>query len=398
VAATASKYCPFLRLAGKEEIATKSVENAMKKPMSEEIIRPKDFYDLFARLKMPVAEQDWWLLRWSIIAAFTLLAVVCLYIALIFDRITLFQLLLSAVSVPLWIGAYFFFPFAITAVFNRLWHIGVIGDYRGDASHEITYQELVRKLARQIHAPWLLIVGAAIFIGFWINRWSTYSTTEGLSMAFLRENFRWLYLVVFSLTTLYALMAFIAFLCVVRLLFVAIAINRLFGSFTIHVFPLYPDGSGGLGILHQLLWMSNIMLLAGLCFTVSLTSQATDSIFFSVLLFGYLILFPATLTIWLVLPHKAMIQTRNAHLQVIVDEYNKTLQESENTLTQPASTLSANTDRLVTLLKHYDQVKSSFPTWPVEISFTRRLGVTLVLPLLTSLIPAIINLITKIIK
>jgi hypothetical protein len=217
-------------------------------------------------------------------------------------------------------------------------------------------------------------------------------------MAFLRENFRWLYLVAFCLTTLYALMAYIAFLCVVRLLFVAIVINRLFSSFTIHVFPLYPDGSGGLGVLHQLLWMSNIMLLAGLCFTVSLTSRATDSFFFSVLLFGYLILFPATLTIWLVLPHKAMIQTRNAHLQVIVDEYNKTLQESENTLTQPTSTLSADTDRLVTLIKHYDQVKSSFPIWPVEISFTRRLGATLVLPLLTSLIPAIINLITKIIK
>jgi hypothetical protein len=50
----------------------------------------------------------------------------------------------------------------------------------------------------------------------------------------------------------------------------------------------------------------------------------------------------------------------------------------------------------VTLQKHYDEVKRSFPTWPVEISFAGRLGLTLFLPLLTTLIPAVINLLIKI--
>ena len=42
---------------------------------SGEIIRPRDFYDLFAMLKIPTVEHDWWVIRWGMIVGFTLLAV-----------------------------------------------------------------------------------------------------------------------------------------------------------------------------------------------------------------------------------------------------------------------------------------------------------------------------------
>ena len=64
----------------------------------------------------------------------------------------------------------------------------------------------------------------------------------------------------------------------------------------------------------------------------------------------------------------------------------------------PTTAIAEGTERLVTIQKRYEQVRANFPTWPVQIAMTRRLGATLVLPLLTSFIPAIINFVTKIIK
>jgi hypothetical protein len=96
----------------------------------------------------------------------------------------------------------------------------------------------------------------------------------------------------------------VAFLCLVWLVLVAIALNRVFSSFTINVHPLHPDGSGGLGALHQLLWLSTAVVVAGVCFIVALSSRGINHVFFSVLLFGLLIVFPAMLTMWLALPHR----------------------------------------------------------------------------------------------
>jgi hypothetical protein len=117
-----------------------------------------------------------------------------------------------------------------------------------------------------------------------------------------------------------------------------------------------------------------------------------------VLLFWLLILFPAMLAVWLVLPHREMLRARSVHLQATVDEYYKTLQETEASMAEPTAAIAQGTERLVTPQKHYDQVQKSFPTWPVEISFAGKLGLTLLLPLLTSSIPALINLLAKIAK
>ena len=140
------------------------------------------------------------------------------------------------------------------------------------------------------------------------------------------------------------------------------------------------------------------MLIAGLCFVLSLRLQGFDSIYFMVLLFVLLILFPAILTVWLALPHREMKRARDVQLQPIVDEYSKTLQETGSSITEPTVAIAEGTERLVALRKRYDQVHGSFPIWPVEISFASKLGLTLLLPLLTSLVPAVIDLLTKIVK
>ena len=64
-------------------------------------------------------------------------------------------------------------------------------------------------------------------------------------------------------------------------------------------------------------------------------------------------------------------------------------------MTEPTAAIAERTERLVALRKCYDQVRGSFPTWPVEISFAGKLVFVLFLPLLTSLVPAVISLVTK---
>jgi hypothetical protein len=360
----------------------------MKREPSGEIIHPKDFYHVLAKFKVPIGKQDWWLIRWGMIASISLLSVLCFYVAMVSRIINLHQLLLASFAVPLWMGVYFFFPITIATVFNQLWNAGAIGNYRGDSSKSMTYQDFVTKRFLLIHSPWLNITSFLILVLVWCFQWRVHGAPP-------IWDFPWIQLVI---SCLYTFIAYVAFLSVMRFMLVAVSINRLFLSFTINVFPLHPDGSAGLGALHHLLWISTIMLIAGLCFITSLGSRAHDSVFFIVILSGYLIVFPAIMTVWLALPHRKMIQARNVHLETIIDEYNKTLQGTSASITEPTAAIAEGTERLETLQKRYEQVKGSFPAWPVQISFASRLGLTLLLPLLTSFVPAVINLLTKIIK
>jgi hypothetical protein len=367
----------------------------MKRELPGEIIHPKDFSEVLAKFNIPIGRQAWWLIRWGMIIGISLLSVVCFYVALVSGEITLFQLLLGSLAVPLWMGVYVFFPVTIASVFNRLWNAGAIGPYCGDSSPPMTYQEVVSKDFRRIHSPWLQITAFLILVLFWYYQWDTLLKAWGVHSLLLLWDLNWIRLVILGL---YTLIAYVAALCIVRLVLMAISLNRIFNSFTINVYPLHPDGSGGLVALRQLLWISNATLIAGLCLILSLSSRGHDHVFFIVLLFGYLILFPAILMAWLALPHREMVRARNVHLQTIVGEYNKTLQETGGSITGPTAAIAEGTERLVTLQKRHEQVKGSFPTWPVEISFASRLGLTLFLPLLTSFVPAVINLLTKIVK
>jgi hypothetical protein len=367
----------------------------MKRELSGEIIHPKDFSEVLAKVNIPIGRHDWWLIRWGIIVGLSLLSIVCFYVAFVSGKITLFQLLMGSLAFPLWMAVYVFFPATIATVFNRLWNAGAIGPYRGDASPAMTYQQVVTKHFRRIHTPWLPITAFLILVVFWRYQWDTLLKAWGVHSILLLRDLDWIQLVIL---VLYAVIAYVASLCLVRLMLVARSLNHVFSSFTINVCPLHPDGSGGLGALRQLLWLSTAMLIAGLCFVFSLRSRGFDSVYFLVLLFGLLILFPAMLTVWLALPHREMKRARDVQLQPIVDEYSKTIHETGASMTERTVAIAERTERLVALRKCYDQVRGSFPTWPVEISFASKLGLAVFLPLLTSLVPAVISLVTKTVK
>ena len=364
----------------------------MKRERPDEVIHPKDFSKVLAKFHIPIGEQDWWLMRWGMIVSVSLLSVVCFYAALVSGQMTLFQLLLRSLSVLLLMEVYIFFPVTIATVFNQLWNAGAIGPSRGASSPSMTYRQLVSKHFRRTHSPWLQITAFLILVLFlYFQEPAILLKIWGVQSLLQLWNLDWIQIVNL---VLYTLIAYVACVCLVQLVLVAITLNRVFSSFTINVCPLHPDGSGGLGALRQVLLISNTLLIAGICFIASISALINHAFVF-IFLVGLLIGFPAMLIVWLALPHREMLRARNAQLQTIVDEYSKTLQETAASITEPTAAIAEGTERLVTLQKRYDQVKDSFPTWPVKTSFMGRLGLTLFLPLLTSLVPALIYLVIK---
>lgn len=366
----------------------------MERQTPDEIIHPWDFYDLFATSRFPTGKYRWFTI-WRVITGLVVISLCCLYVAMTFDKISLFQLLLGSVAVPLWMGVYFFFPIATANVFNRFWNSGIIGNVKKNAPKGLTYQAMVMKLSQQIHSFWLDITGLCVIILFWFYQWYFPFKPGEVRALPSPWDTHWTLLMIFIL---YTFIAYIAILCLMRLFLVARCMYRIFHYFTINVFPWHPDGSCGLGVLRPLLWISQAMFLAGLCFVISFSSRTTDHVYAFVLLVGYLIVFPAMLTIWLILPHREMVRTRNRHLQAIADELDRTLQAAGASLTESTEAIVQETERLAALQKRYDQVTGSFPTWPLWISAIKRLGFTLFLPLLTSLVPAIIYMITKLME
>ncbi len=272
----------------------------MKRELPGEVIHPKDFSEVLAKFNLPIGKQGWWFMRWGMIVGISLLSVVCLYVA----NIPLFQLLLRLLALSLCMGVYVFFPAMIATVFNRLWNAGAIGPSCGHSSPSMTYQEVVSKHFRQIYSPWLQITAFLILVPFWYYQWDTLLTAGGVPSILLLWNRAWIKLVMLGL---YTLSVYAVSICLMRLVLVAICLNRVFSSFTITVCPLHLDGSGGLGALRQLLWISTAMLITGLCFIAALLSRDIDHVFVIVLLFGYLIVFPAMLMVWLALPHREML-------------------------------------------------------------------------------------------
>lgn len=371
------------------------VRDEMEKQTSGEIIHPRDFYDIFAPFKIPTREHNRRLMCWGAIAGLGAISVGSLYGAMAWDKISLFQLLLGSVAVPLWMGVYLFFPTVIASVFNRLWNSGMIGNANKKAPKGMTYQDVVTKLSLQIHSPWLDITDLFIVVLFWLYQWYFPFKPGGGLAVLLPWNVHWTLLLIFSL---YTFIAYIAILCLMRLFLVATSLYRVFHYFTINLLPWHPDGSCGLGVLQPLLWISQTIFLAGLCFVISLSARTTNHIYAFILLVGYLIIFPAMLTAWLVLPHREMVRTRNRHLRAIADEFDKAIRATEASITEPTEAIVQRTERLVALQKYYEHVMKSFPTWPLWIAAIKRLGPTLFLPLLTSLVPAIIYLLVKLME
>jgi hypothetical protein len=115
----------------------------------------------------------------------------------------------------------------------------------------MTYQQVVTKHFRRIHTPWFPITAFLILVLFWRYQWNTLLNAWEVHSILLLRDLDWIQLVIL---VLYALIAYVASLCLVRLVLVARSLNHVFSSFTINVIPLHPNGSGGLGARRQLLW------------------------------------------------------------------------------------------------------------------------------------------------
>jgi hypothetical protein len=183
---------------------------------------------------------------------------------------------------------------------------------------------------------------------------------------------------------------------VVRLLLALIFTNRLFYLFTLQVQPLHPDGSGGLGVLGRLLWLStSIMLWEALLLVASVLSSNLHWLSFSeMILLGaiYVALTPALLIGWLIFPHQMMVRARDEALQPLAAEYQRTLMESLSSGGAEVRSVVTETRRLVALKQRYDLARDSFPTWPLETSALSRLVVTIILPIMLPLITSLISL------
>ena len=183
--------------------------------------------------------------------------------------------------------------------------------------------------------------------------------------------------------------AYVGFLSIVWLLRIVVSTNRLFHVFVIRVKPLHPDGSGGLGLFNYFLWISVAMMMIGICSTISLGLHGFNVTYLLAAIACYLITLPSLLTAWLALPHHVMVQVRNELLQPLTDEYERAISETMASAKGDNEAIIAGTERLAALQKRYEQVRNSFPTWPIEIVQLRRL------PLLLSLLPSFLDVLTK---
>jgi hypothetical protein len=57
--------------------------------------------------------------------------------------------------------------------------------------------------------------------------------------------------------------------------------------------------------------------------------------------------------------------------------------------------INEETERLVALRKRNEEVRGSFPTWPIEIMQLRGLVTLLILPILLTLLPLLFDLFTQ---
>jgi hypothetical protein len=278
---------------------------------------------------------------------------------------------------------YLLLPTFMAETFDTLRANGVIGAYRQKNSKSISYESFVKKLLAWTNSRWWLAIIAMISVLFWFV-WE-----------FIRMHQIPLFLNILIFLSQEGVAIYIICFIIIRVVLLLLFINRLFLLFTIQVKPLHSDGSGGLGSLGYILWIS-----AGMMIAISLGFLAASQRFASpggiiILTVLYLVFISALVIGWLALPHHMMLQARNELLQPITDEYEKAVKETLPSITGDTATIVADTERLTALQDRYKLLHDNFPVWPLEITQMRRLSVVLILPALISILPVIVQLIPK---
>lgn len=293
------------------------------------------------------------------------------------------NLLLLSVAFTSFYFIYLLLPTFMADMFDTLRANGVIGEYRQNSSKSISYKSFVENLLARANSRWWLAIIAMFTLLTWLQNafiqhphiplfWNVY----GLLVGILPE----IYIIGFIL---------------VRVVLLLVFINRLFLLFTIHVKMLHPDGSGGLGSLEHIGWISVGMMFAISLAILAVTQRFVSPVGIIITTASYIVFILALLIGWLALPHHMMIQAREELLQPLADEYERAVKETFPSITGDTEAIVAGTERLSALQDRYKLLRDNFPVWPLEIMQMRRLGVVLIVPVLLSLLPSFLNLFTK---
>lgn len=300
--------------------------------------------------------------------------------------------LLETTTATLCYIAYLWMPDTIAQLFNTLWYDDVLDQSIDTQNVAKSYTKFIQDLSFWMNRP-LWPIGTFIFIIIYlVNRYLVNGPP------FLAYVPLWLQLVT---AVLDIIIAYNAIMCIIRLLITLFFSNRLFRSFTIHVKPLHPDGAGGLGVMRNIVWFSVIIIMATTLTFFNTIQLTTDRNTFSSsldiigLIAAYVILTPSLILGWLILPHSLMLKERDKVLKPLVDEFQAITEHPQNLEMAETASILADNDRLSAITHRYSLINDSFPKWPLEVSQIRRLIATLSIPAFLTLIPYIINFITK---
>jgi hypothetical protein len=283
-------------------------------------------------------------------------------------------------------------PDTIAQLFNTLWDEDVLDQSKDNQNVATSYTKFIKDLTFWMNRPFWPIGTLIFIIIYLVNRYLVNGPP------FLIYVPLWLQLVTAALDVI---IAYNAILCIIRLLITLVFANRLFRSFTIHVKPLHPDGAGGLGVMRNIVWFSVIIIVATTWTFFNTIQLMTNRNTFSstldiiALIATYVILTPTLILGWLLMPHSLMLKERDKALKPLVDEFQAITEHPQTIEKAETASILADNDRLSAIKHRYSLINDSYPIWPLEVSQIRRLIATLSIPALLSLIPSIIDFITK---
>jgi hypothetical protein len=302
---------------------------------------------------------------------------------------TLSILLQTFLLFPLIFLMYVLIPGAIADLFRTLNMNEVIGKPRASLSMDTatTYEAFVQRMVKWMdNSLWTL----AIMILVVCYALSRLLLVEPMSTSPVPYAMRACAILV------YLPLMYVTGMSVLRIVLALLFTNRLLSSFTLQVKPLHPDGAGGLGAMGHLLWASaGIMLWEVLLLVASVLSRnliwlsLSEMVLLSAI---YLVLTPALLVGWLLVPHMMMVKARNELLQPLTNQYQHAMLQSLSSDEYDTQNLMSETQRLTALKQRYDLVHDTFPVWPLETSALSRLAVTVIIPLLLPLLTSLVTL------
>jgi len=336
--------------------------------------------------------------NWISLIIIVLLSIICFYGLYILpgtgQRLAnqpLFALL-ETTTATLFFIAYLWMPDTIAQLFNTLWDEDVLDQSKDNQNVATSYTKFIKDLTFWMNRPFWPIGTLIFIIIYLVNRYLVNGPP------FLIYVPLWLQLVT---AVLDVIIAYNAILCIIRLLITLVFANRLFRSFTIHVKPLHPDGAGGLGVMRNIVWFSVIIIVATTWTFFNTIQLMTNRNTFSstldiiALIATYVILTPTFILGWLLMPHSLMLKERDKALKPLVDEFQAITEHPQTIEKAETASILADNDRLSAIKHRYSLINDSYPIWPLEVSQIRRLIATLSIPALLSLIPSIIDFITK---